>query len=188
MSIPSGASVFALCIALIGLSIVLANRVAESQQDPLDRMAQLTQHKERAEELARWLKEDKDKITKQDFKNCQILYGDARSVFNGWIEQAETDILRSTGTVDPRAREDALRIAVGKSLDFTDTTIRVLKKKPGGRGLGPVELNIDIEKMIRAAWDIMKEVRSNTSQEKQKLRNELMQRLEHLKWKKFDEL
>lgn len=170
--------------AILALCLFCNASESVSQDQELDGIAELARHKQNAEQLVKLLKQEQKKIGQKKLTNCKVLYADASSAFNGWIEQTQVDLLQKDGKLEQKSQEPALRFAVGKSRNFTDYAQKVLTQ---GEIRAPV-LNVDIEKMITATWNIIKEILHNKSQEREKVRNDLLKRLDMLKWKQFDEI
>lgn len=176
-------------IFLIIFFIVLDCSAAQPPKFQLDGIGPLAEQKTMAEDLGRLLKQhkNKNKITKEAFQDSELLYIDARSAIDGWIELAETSLQTGTTTFDSKAQESALRVALAKSFDFTQNAKQLLQGKAWKRGDGPM-ISIDVEKIISTLMDTIKEVLSNKAKEKQKQDDELIQKLERLKWKEFNEI
>lgn len=152
--------------------------------DPLDAVRLIAEERSKAEEWAKVLKSDWEKNT-VEYEKGETLYIDAKASFDGWLDQLKLDIVADR-TPEAGQYEASLKKAVEKSQTFTQyvQTLKYSSEKPMPQIRIGIGIDTIVEAIVGAGVKIWEAYRDADAERKQQIINVLNE----LKWKSFEEL
>jgi hypothetical protein len=139
----------------------------------------------KAEQWASILKRDEKTITPTAYMRAVSLYIEASAAFNGLIEEMKTDLIAGLGSEKDPKYKNLIESVSLRSAQFTEYVEGLYVPERERTSLpiiaGSIQIAIDVTKFVI-------EIGQRSKDRKEKHRNEIIKKLNSLKWKPFDEI